>query len=134
MDMDILKLVLGVLSILGTLFGAVKWILSAKIAPLNTKIVELEKENKRLDDENAKQTTEIENLKTSLINELQSIATANFEFRREYENGLNDIKLMIAENYLKKEDVQRELTDIHQRIDVSHDVKTIMESLKQLNS
>jgi hypothetical protein len=116
-----------ILAIITALFSAVKWILSVKIAPLQEKNESLEEKNKALEGE-------IDDLKKLVVDEVRQISLANFEFRREYEAGISDIKLLLAEKYVLKEDYNREVTEIHKRINISHDIKAIKETLKQLNS
>jgi hypothetical protein len=117
----------AILTTVCVLFGAIKWILAVKIAPIQVKNKELEKKNNEQD-------VEIKELKKAFLDEVKQISEANYNFRRDYENGIHKLELDLATNHVKKEDFQREMTDVHNRVDMSHDVKTIMESLKQLNS
>jgi len=125
--METVRIYGALLSTVAALFGAVKWILSVKIAPLEAK-------NSELILHNEKQNAEIKELRKEVLDELKKISHANFEFRREYENGINEIKLLLAVQHVSKEDFQREMTDMHKRVDTEYDIKIIKEAVKQLNS
>jgi hypothetical protein len=130
MDMniaDVIKLACSIIGSVIAIFGVAKWLINVKIKPL-------EDQNTALSKKNSEQDLEIQKLKDAFIEELREISSTNYEFRREYENGLSDVKLLLSESYVKKEDFQKETTDIHGRIDVSHDIKVIKEAMKDLNS
>jgi methyl-accepting chemotaxis protein len=128
---ELIEIYGALITTLGILFAAFKYIISARIAPI-------ELENKRLKNMQEKLHEEIEELKGSLLEEVKNISQDNFEFRLKYESGINEIKLLLAEKHVSKRDLDKAIEEVNKKIDqnteLSHNIKSIMESLNDLNS
>jgi len=89
---------------LSLLLGLVRYILSSKINPLEK---DVERLSKRLESTVEPLKKDIEQLKTDLLIEVKKIADDNHQFRIAYERDVAEIKLMLARNYVTKEECEK---------------------------
>jgi hypothetical protein len=125
---EIYGAILGTLTIL---FATFKYVISSRIAPI-------ESENKLLKESQEKLSEEVEELKEALLEEVKTISEANFEFRLKYEGGIHDIKLLLAQEYVSKADLEKIVEEMNKKLDTNAEfgqsLKVILKSIKDLNS
>ena len=109
------------------LAASIRYILSSKIKPLEKDLENLKRENKDLEDE-------VERLKLALVNDVKDISQGNFEFRLKYEGAIKDMRLLLAEKYTSKEQLEKEANEIRRHLDLHHDLKEILSTLKKENN
>lgn len=128
---ELIEIYCAILSTLGILFVSLKYIISSRIAPI-------EAENKRLKEEQDKLEEEVDELKSTLLEEVKTISHDNFEFRIKYESGINEIRVLLAERYSSKKDLDKAVEELNRKMDLNIDlnqsIKLIMKSLRDLNS
>jgi hypothetical protein len=135
---DGLQLYGAALTTLTILAASIKYVLSSRIAPIESDIKQLKKDNTRIEDENKEYSEALDELKQSLIDEVKEISTGNFEFRLKYDGAISEIKLLLAEKYVSKADFDKEFEEIKKRIDqnsqIHYEVKTIRKSIEAINT
>jgi len=113
----------SIITTIGIFLGALKYILSSKIMPIEREIVDLKNKNKELE-------IELDALKAVLFDDVKEISQGNFEFRLKYEGGVKDIKLLLAESFVTKDQLEKEIGEIKRSIDLHYDLKMLLDNLK----
>jgi uncharacterized protein YegP (UPF0339 family) len=134
---DGLQIYGAAITTLGILFISIKYLISFRITPLEGDLINLRDENKRLEEENKEYSEELDEVKQALVDEVKDISKGNYEFRLKYENAINEIKLLLAEKYIAKKDLEKELEEIKKQIDhnsrIHYEVKAIRKSIESIN-
>ena len=112
---DGLQLYGAALTTLTILAGSIKYLISSRINPLEKKVEELSKET--------------ETLKQSLVDDVKEISQGNFEFRLKYEGAITDLRLLLAEKYLSKEECTRLMDETNRKIEKKDDITPILNKI-----
>jgi actin-related protein len=113
-----LTVVSCVLGICGFAFGVVRYVLSAKIDPINDRL-------KTLDGQ-------ITALESELLRDVKQIAKDNFEHRISSQQSTSDLRLALSEKYVTKEEFDKRMSELSARIELEKELKSINKKLDSL--
>jgi regulator of replication initiation timing len=112
---DGLQLYGAALTTLVILAGSIKYLISSRISPLEKRVESLSKGT--------------DNLKQSLVDDIKEISQGNFEFRLKYEGAIKDLRLLLAEKFLSKEECTRIMSEINHKIEKKDDITPILNKI-----
>jgi predicted nucleic acid-binding Zn-ribbon protein len=107
------------------LAASIRYILSSRIQPLEDSLKDLKKENETLEGE-------IDALKQALVNDVKEISQGNYEFRIKYEGAIKDLRLLLAEKYASKEELDKDLGELKDQITLHHELKSIRRHIEDI--
>ena len=84
------------------LFGVFKYIMTLKISPLEERIGKVEKEVKSLQDD--------------LLKQVIQIAEDNASHRLEQQKQHGELRLLLSEGYVKKDEMERRVSDLNEKV------------------
>ena len=106
-DTRIWLAIIGLFLSLGfSLFGVAKYILALRIAPLEKTINE--------------NVTKTDKLQTDLVRQVMQVAEDNHKHRLAQQTQLNEIKLLMLEHYVKKEDIKAGFDEVKKSLHELH--------------
>jgi len=120
---DSIELYSAVIATLAIVAATFRYIMSSKIHPIEKEIDLLQRENKEREEE-------LGSVKKALVDDVKEISQGNFEFRLKYEGAIKDLRLLLAERYTSKEQLDKEINELKRRIDIQSDIKAIITNLK----
>ena len=91
------------LTTLTLVVGAIRYLISSRICPLEDKIKELEEET--------------DDVKRALVSDVKEISQGNFDFRLRYEGAIKDLRLLISERYVPKVDYEKHLDELKRKLE-----------------
>jgi predicted RNase H-like nuclease (RuvC/YqgF family) len=122
---DYLQIYGATLTSLTILAASLRYILSSRIKPLEENIKDLKKDNENLEDD-------IDSLKQALVDDVKEISQGNFEFRLKYEGAIKDLRLLLAEKYTSKEELEKDLNELKEKIMIHHELKSIRRQIEDI--
>jgi len=112
---DGIQLYGAALTTLTILAASVKYLISSRINPLEEKVQKL--------------STATESIKQSLVDDVKDISQNNFEFRLKYQGAIQDLRLLLSEKYISKEEFDKTIDEIKRRIEDKNDLQPIFDQI-----
>ena len=100
---------------LTSLAASMKYLISSRINPLEEKVKKLEGNT--------------EAIKQALVDDVKEISQGNFEFRLKYEGAIQDLRLLLAEKYISKEEFDKTTDEIKLLINDKTDLQPIFDRI-----
>ena len=122
---DMLQIYGAAIVTLSALAASVRYLISSRIEPLESKIDELRKGEKDID-------TDITSLKKEMVSDVKEISQGNYEFRLKYEQSIQELRLLLAEKYTSKEDLEKEIRAIKERVTLCNELKSIRRHIEDI--
>jgi hypothetical protein len=109
---DLIPIYMALLATASAVTVTIRYILTARIRPIEEKLSLMKKQEGNMEHE-------IHELRNTLLEEVKKIARENFEFRLRYEQGIAEIKLLLAEKHISKHEFYKEIEKINNKVDAS---------------
>jgi predicted RNase H-like nuclease (RuvC/YqgF family) len=129
---DALQIYGAALTTLCILAASLRYIISSRIKPIETKLEGAEEKISDLKEEIKSLEEEIDNLKQALVNDIKEISQGNFEFRLKYEGAIKDLRLLLAEKYASKEELEKEVCEFKKSIGLHQELKSIRRHIEDI--
>lgn len=113
---DGLQLYGAALTTLTILAGSIKYLISSRITPLEGKVKELSELTYTI--------------KQSLIDDVKDISQNNFDFRLKYQGAIQDLRLLLSEKYISKDEFDKTIDEIKRRIEDKNDLQPIFDQIR----
>lgn len=114
---DIIQIIYYLGGTIVIISSAIKYLVISKIDPIKSDISKLAETIKNLEAKIDHSNDSILKIKENFVQELKGIAKENYEFRIRHDNSINDIKITLAERYICKQDIQKELDELKTAIE-----------------
>jgi hypothetical protein len=91
------------LTTLTVVVGAIRYLISSRICPLEDKIKKLSEDT--------------EAVKEALVSDIKEISQGNFNFRLKYEGAIKDLRLLMSEKYVTKAEIDKYLDELKRKFE-----------------